>query len=172
MSTGDAAVQDVRPRTGTTFAGFCQVVTAVVGAGILALPSAFAALGWIAGILLLLAFAIITYAATLLLIDCCETDGVRHPTYYYAVKAAFPKSRWPRVGLQIVQQTNLVLTGELMVTLQYGVHIYTINTQAWDTQSPPARRYKRWWWCLRQRVLILSSCRRGLGCLCFLLSRC
>lgn len=47
------AVEDVRPRRGTALTGFAQIFTAVVGSGILALPSAMAALGWIAGILLL-----------------------------------------------------------------------------------------------------------------------
>ena len=105
------AVEDVRPRTGTVFTGFCQIVTAVVGAGILALPSAMSALGWIAGLILLFVFAVITYCCSLLLIDCCEHDGERHPSYYYAVKAAFPCSQWPRVSIQVVQQVNLVLTG-------------------------------------------------------------
>lgn len=47
------AIEDVRPRKGTVLTGFAQIVTAVVGAGVLALPSALAALGWVGGIILL-----------------------------------------------------------------------------------------------------------------------
>lgn len=132
MGMSTKAVEDVRPRTGTVFTGFCQIVTAVVrcgvllltwgyrrfrfveqvGAGILALPNAMAALGWVAGIILLLIFAIITYCCSLLLVDCCEHDGVRQPSYYYVVKAAFPTKRWPCCMIQVVQMTNLTLTGE------------------------------------------------------------
>ena len=127
--TGKAAVEDVRPRTGTVFTGFCQIVTAVVGAGILALPNAFAALGWIAGPLLLIIFATITYCCSLLLIDCCEHDGERHPAYYYVVKAAFPCSRWPRLSIQVVQQTNLVLSGTGFTCICCHRHFRCTHTQ-------------------------------------------
>lgn len=120
------------------FTGFSQIVTAVVGAGILALPSALAALGWVAGILLLGAlfffipggaqdptttrpppppptviFAIITYYTTILLIDCYEYKGVRHKTYYAAVCHLLPGTPWP-ILMQVLQQANLVLTGALL----------------------------------------------------------
>lgn len=103
------AVEDVRPRSGTVFTGFAQIFTAVVGSGILALPSAMAALGWIAGTILMVLFAIITYWTTLLLIDCYEYKGVRHATYYDAVKHMLPGTWWPLL-MQILQQANLVLT--------------------------------------------------------------
>lgn len=54
-------------------------------------------------------FAIITYFTTLLLIDCYEYKGVRHPTYYDAVKHMLPGTPWP-VLMQILQMANLVLT--------------------------------------------------------------
>lgn len=65
-----------------------------VGSGILALPSAMSALGWVAGLVLLVVFAAITYWTTLLLIDCYEYKGVRHATYFDAVKHMLPGTPW------------------------------------------------------------------------------
>lgn len=42
--------------------------------------------GWIGGILVLLVFYGITLWSSLLLVECQETDGVKHPTYRAAVK--------------------------------------------------------------------------------------
>lgn len=65
--------------------------TAVVGAGILALPWSVAQLGWILGPSVLVFFAFVTYYSAILLCDCYRTpdpvNGRRNHTYIAAVRA-------------------------------------------------------------------------------------
>ncbi|MCO5584262.1 hypothetical protein L7F22_038186 [Adiantum nelumboides] len=62
---------DGRPkRTGTFWTASAHIVTAVIGSGVLSLAWSMAKLGWIAGPICLLLFAVITYYTSLLLADC------------------------------------------------------------------------------------------------------
>lgn len=51
------------------------------GAGVLSLSYSIAQLGWIGGMLVLLAFAAITWYTTRLLADVCLVNGVRQRSY-------------------------------------------------------------------------------------------
>ncbi|KAJ8436924.1 hypothetical protein Cgig2_017349 [Carnegiea gigantea] len=68
-----------------------RIRTAVVGSGILAVPWSMAQLGWILGPATLVVFAIITYHAATLLIDCYRVGdpnrGRRNYTYMDAVRS-------------------------------------------------------------------------------------
>lgn len=71
--------------------GTAHAFTAIVGSGILALPWSVAQLGWILGLIILVAFAAITYYTAILLSDCYRTpdpiNGSRNYTYMDAVRA-------------------------------------------------------------------------------------
>lgn len=54
LSTADVPNKVLIKRTGNTLTATGHIITAVVGAGILNLPSAFSFFGWIAGVLVLL----------------------------------------------------------------------------------------------------------------------
>ncbi|RRT71049.1 hypothetical protein B296_00001368 [Ensete ventricosum] len=82
---------DGRPRrTGTVWTASSHIVTAVIGSGVLSLAWAMAQLGWIAGPVALVLFALITFYTSGLLADCYRTEdpisGMRNYTYMSAVK--------------------------------------------------------------------------------------
>lgn len=72
-------------------------ITIVIGAGVLALAWSVAQLGWIAGPVALLAFAVITYYTSILLADCYRfpdpVNGTRNPTYMSAVRSYLGTSK-------------------------------------------------------------------------------
>lgn len=99
-------------RTGTVLTASAHIITAVIGSGVLSLPWSMAQLGWVAGPVVLLLFAVVTYYTSVLLADCYRSPdpitGKRNHTYMDAVKANLG-------GLQIwlcglVQYTNLIGT--------------------------------------------------------------
>ncbi|KAL4615162.1 hypothetical protein ACB092_07G104700 [Castanea dentata] len=63
-----------KKRTGTLMTATAHIITAVIGSGVLSLSWAFAQLGWIAGIITILTFSLITMFTSVLL-----TDGYRSP---------------------------------------------------------------------------------------------
>lgn len=105
--------EDGQPmRTGTVWTASAHIITAVIGSGVLSLAWSMAQLGWIAGPVVLLSFAVVTYFTSLLLADCYRSPdpvtGNRNYTYMDAVRANLG-------GLQIwlcglVQYTNLLGT--------------------------------------------------------------
>nr|GMD90339.1 amino acid permease 6-like [Ipomoea batatas] len=87
-SNGDAKFDDdgLQKRTGTMMTAGAHIITGVIGSGVLSLAWAFAQLGWIAGAVSLLAFAIITCYTSILLVDCYRSpNGTRNYTYMAAV---------------------------------------------------------------------------------------
>ena len=56
-------------------------VVPTAGAGVLSLSYSIAQMGWIGGLLTLLAFAAITWYTTFLLSEACIVNGVRQRTY-------------------------------------------------------------------------------------------
>ncbi|KAK4575489.1 hypothetical protein RGQ29_026451 [Quercus rubra] len=78
-------------RTGTLWTSIAYIITGVIGAGVLSLAWSVAQLGWIAGPLLMIAFAGITIVSTNLLCDCyrCpdpECGPARNRSFMKAVK--------------------------------------------------------------------------------------
>ena len=76
--------------SGTLWSCVAHIITAVIGAGVLSLAWSTAQLGWIAGPVSLLCFAIITYISAFLLSDCYRSPdsitGTRNYSYMDAVR--------------------------------------------------------------------------------------
>ncbi|CAM8938511.1 unnamed protein product [Rhodiola kirilowii] len=66
--------EDGHVRTGTMWTASAHIITAVIGSGVLSLAWSMAQLGWIAGIIVLIAFSLITFYTAFFLTDCH-----RHP---------------------------------------------------------------------------------------------
>nr|XP_034896970.1 amino acid permease 8-like [Populus alba] len=116
MDAGD----DGRVRTGTLWTATAHAFTAVVGAGILALPWSVAQLGWILGPFVLVFFAIVTYYIASLLCDCYRTPdpvtGKRNYTYIYAVR-------------ELLGPRSELICGILQYSILWGTMIgYTVTT--------------------------------------------
>ncbi|MCL7044816.1 hypothetical protein MKW94_010143 [Papaver nudicaule] len=117
----DSFDDDGRPkRTGTIWTCNAHIITGVIGSGVLSLAWSTAQLGWIAGPVSLVCFAIVTYVSAALLSDCYRSPdpvtGTRNHTYMEAVKVNLgPKQTW--------------LCGFLQYLSMYGTGIaYVITT--------------------------------------------
>ncbi|CAH8311255.1 unnamed protein product [Eruca vesicaria subsp. sativa] len=74
-------------RTGTMLTASAHIITAVVGSGVLSLAWSVAQLGWVAGIVILVTFAVINYYTSTMLADCYRSDtGTRNCTYMDVVR--------------------------------------------------------------------------------------
>lgn len=75
-----------------------HIITAVIGSGVLSLAWSTAQLGWIAGPVCLLCFAIITYVSAFLLADCYRcpdpVTGTRNRSYIDAVRIFLGRKAW------------------------------------------------------------------------------
>lgn len=100
--------EDGVKRSGNTWTAFGHIITAVIGAGVLALPYAMASLGWILGAICFVLFAWITVFTGQLLADLYIIDGVRQRTFPQMVKTVMGVPGM--IILAILQQANLVLT--------------------------------------------------------------
>lgn len=78
-------------RTGTLWTAVAHIIAAEIGAGVLSLAWGTAQLGWIAGPITMLCFAVITYISASLICDCYRSPdpitGTRNPSYIDAVRA-------------------------------------------------------------------------------------
>lgn len=78
-------------RTGTVWTASAHIITAVIGSGVLSLAWATAQLGWIAGPVVMMLFAFVTYYTSVLLSACYRSGdpvtGKRNYTYMDAVRA-------------------------------------------------------------------------------------
>ncbi|KEH35330.1 transmembrane amino acid transporter family protein [Medicago truncatula] len=97
-------------RTGTVWTASAHVITAVVGSGVLSLAWAIAQLGWIAGPIVMILFAWVTYYTAILLCECYRNDdpinGKRNYTYMDVVHSNLGGFQVTLCG--IVQYLNLV----------------------------------------------------------------
>ncbi|KDP31629.1 hypothetical protein JCGZ_14854 [Jatropha curcas] len=114
------AGDDGRIRSGTLATATAHAFTAIIGAGILALPWSVAQLGWIVGCFVLISFAIITYYTAILLCDCYRAPdpvhGRRNYTYIGAVRT-------------LLGPKNELLCGIMQYTLLWGTMVgYTVTT--------------------------------------------
>ncbi|XP_024524519.1 amino acid permease 3 [Selaginella moellendorffii] len=104
---------DGRPkRQGTVWSAAAHVITGVIGSGVLSLAWSFAQLGWIAGPIVLLIFAYLTYYTSALLADCYRfpdpTTGKRNYRYKDAVKVTLGRVELWLCAL--AQYSNLAAT--------------------------------------------------------------
>ncbi|CAH2038425.1 unnamed protein product [Thlaspi arvense] len=118
VESGDAAVKIVdddgrEQRTGTFMTASAHIITAVIGSGVLSLAWALAQLGWVAGTVILVIFAIVTYYTSTMLADCYRSPdavtGTRNYTYMGVVRAYLGGIKVPLCGL--AQYVNLVGVG-------------------------------------------------------------
>lgn len=76
---------------GTWVTASAHIITAVIGSGVLSLAWAMAQLGWVAGLVILMAFSCITFFTSTLLADSYRSPdpvtGRRNYTYMDAVRA-------------------------------------------------------------------------------------
>lgn len=88
LENGCSNGDDGRTRTGTLSSSVAHIITAVIGAGVLSLAWSTSQLGWIAGPIALLCFAIITYISSFLLSECYRSPvtGARNHSYTEAVR--------------------------------------------------------------------------------------
>ncbi|XP_065859098.1 probable amino acid permease 7 [Euphorbia lathyris] len=108
-------------RTGSVWTAVAHIITGVIGSGVLSLGWSVAQLGWIAGPLMIIFFALITLFSTYLLCDSYrfpdpEYGPGRNPSYLLAVDASLgKKASW--------------ICGIFVEISLYGVGIaYTITT--------------------------------------------
>ncbi|KAG0623261.1 hypothetical protein M758_3G160400 [Ceratodon purpureus] len=99
-------------RTGSFWTASAHVITAVIGSGVLSLAWSIAQMGWVAGPVVLLLFAFVTYYTSSLLADCYRhpdpVTGKRNYTYMDAVKANLGPRQVLLCG--VVQYANLLGT--------------------------------------------------------------
>lgn len=120
---------DGRPkRTGTVWTASAHIITAVIGSGVLSLAWSMAQLGWIAGPIVLLSFAVVTYFTSLLLADCYRSPdsetGKRNYTYMDAVRANLGGVQIAVCGF--VQYSNLIGTA-IGYTITSSISMVAIN---------------------------------------------
>lgn len=114
-------------RTGTWITAAAHVITAVIGSGVLSLAWALSTMGWIAGPLILFAFAFVTWYTSLLLADAYRYPkdvGKRNYTYPGAVEAILG-GRYVAF-CAIIQYVNLVGTG-IGYTVTAGVSMVAVR---------------------------------------------
>eukprot|EP00878_Enallax_costatus_P023871 GHUV01025427.1.p1 GENE.GHUV01025427.1~~GHUV01025427.1.p1 ORF type:complete len:156 (+),score=38.65 GHUV01025427.1:187-654(+) len=85
-----------------------HLITAIIGAGVLGLPSSVAWLGWIAGPLALVVFFVFSLWAAIMLTEVYMVNGVRHTRYKYAVLKIMGERH--SMILSVAQHANMILT--------------------------------------------------------------
>ncbi|TXG68041.1 hypothetical protein EZV62_009316 [Acer yangbiense] len=113
-SSSSSCDDDGHPRrTGTLWSCIAHTINEVIGSGVLSLAWSTAQLGWIAGPVSLLCFAIFTYVSAFLLADCYRSPdsitGTRNCSYMDAVRVNLGKTRSWFCGL--LQNLSFYLTG-------------------------------------------------------------
>ncbi|DBA94087.1 TPA: Amino acid permease [Trebouxia sp. C0004] len=96
-TASDEAASQPEHRTGTVLTATAHLITTVIGSGILSLTWAISTMGWVAGPVLLLAFAAVTWYTSLLLTDAHrhpKGSGPRNRTYPEAVQAILGSKWW------------------------------------------------------------------------------
>ncbi|KAL9403068.1 hypothetical protein Peur_000040 [Populus x canadensis] len=100
-------------RTGTLWSCVAHIITAVISSGVLSLAWSTAQLGWIAGPVSFLCFAIVTYVSAFLLSNCYRSPdpvtGTRNYSYMHAVRVYLGKTQTWVCGL--LQYLSLYGTG-------------------------------------------------------------
>ena len=120
-------------KVGDVLSTTAHSLTAVLGIGILALPSAISYLGWIAGPILLAAFFAFTVLSNYLLCSVYQVHGRQHGTYHYAVRDILESRRYAMI-ISTVQLVNFVLV-MIAFSITGGNAIQQIAKQACLSQG-------------------------------------
>ncbi|KAG9132541.1 hypothetical protein Leryth_008463 [Lithospermum erythrorhizon] len=121
-----------------------HIITGVIGSGVLSLAWTVAVLGWIAGPLCMLAFAVITWYTSILLADCYRhphpVSGTRNYTYMDVVRNNLGGLQVKLCG--IAQYGNLVgsnvgytITASISMMAITKVHCYQKNGENADCSA-------------------------------------
>ncbi|XP_014504555.1 amino acid permease 3 [Vigna radiata var. radiata] len=110
VANSDSFDDDGRPkRTGDFLTASAHIISAVIGSGVISLAWAFAQLGWVAGLSLLILFSVVTYYASCFLAACYRTEnqatGNRNYTYLHCVRSHLGRMNATLCGC--VQYANL-----------------------------------------------------------------
>lgn len=121
----------------TFWSCFVNLTSTIIGAGILGLPHAFAATGWIPGMALLLFFGAAS-AFALHLLSVCSKKVPIPATFYDIAAIALPKFSWlidvaVAVKCYGVATSYLIVVGDLMPAAMDQLHGTNIwkNRQSW-----------------------------------------
>ncbi|KAL4431937.1 hypothetical protein ABPG77_000204 [Micractinium sp. CCAP 211/92] len=101
-------------KTGNMFTAVMHIFCAIVGAGVLALPSTVAWLGWVAGPIMLIVFYVISLISSNMLADVYCVDNTEFARYHHAVR--YVLGRFNAILLSIAQLSNLFL-----ITIAYTI---------------------------------------------------
>lgn len=93
---------------GTVFSGTLHVINSVIGAGVLALPASVKYLGWVAGVLCIIIFYLISLMSAKMLASVYCINGVEHARYHHAVRHLL--SRNEAIAVSFFQLLNIFLT--------------------------------------------------------------
>ncbi|KAJ4963665.1 hypothetical protein NE237_023604 [Protea cynaroides] len=115
-------------RTGTMITAIAHIITSVIGSGVLSLAWALAQLGWIAGPVVLMAFAVITYFTSALLADCYRSPdpitGNRNYTYMDVVRENLGGMKVKLCGLA---QYGMILGGTIGFTITSSISMVAMK---------------------------------------------
>ncbi|KAG2705967.1 hypothetical protein I3760_05G082800 [Carya illinoinensis] len=116
-------------RTGTFWTTTAHIITAVIGSGVLSLAWAIGQLGWVAGPVVMILFALVNHVYTSGLLAQCyrsgdQGTGQRNYTYMDAVKANMDEGYRP---CEIAGRKKVMLCGLIQYINLFGIAIgYTI----------------------------------------------
>ncbi|KAL4431936.1 hypothetical protein ABPG77_000203 [Micractinium sp. CCAP 211/92] len=94
-------------KTGNVFTAVMHIFCAVVGAGVLALPSTVAWMGWVAGPIMIVVFYVISLISSNMLAEVYCVDNIEFARYHHAVR--YVLGRFNAILLSIAQLSNLFL---------------------------------------------------------------
>ncbi|KAK9802788.1 hypothetical protein WJX73_005185 [Symbiochloris irregularis] len=129
-------------RTGTAWSGAAHCITAVIGAGVLALPYSVGALGWAGGPIMIIMFAVVSMYASLLLSDAYRYPGPdtgrRNRTYMACVKSFLGPRQVAFAGT--VQYVVLIIIG-IGYTVTAAISMVTIHRSHCFHVNNPCKPY-------------------------------
>lgn len=134
----------------SSVANLCNTI---IGAGICAMPYAFAAAGIVPGVLLVLLCGLTSYFGLYLLTRCAARLGGTRTSFFAVASAAMPRGSWDvrrlidgaiAVKCFGVSISYLIISGQLMPQVVLGL------TRVWhaDPEKLPSALYTREFWIL------------------------
>ncbi|VFQ90546.1 unnamed protein product [Cuscuta campestris] len=114
-------------KTGNEWTALAHIITAVIGSGVLSLAWSMSKLGWIAGPITMLCFAVVTLTSALLLSNChrsTDSDLHTHGSYLDAVCSVLGnRSAW---FCGIIVGINFIKLG-IVYTITSAISVRSVN---------------------------------------------